>query len=115
MSDWTTIFRNRGVDFKTWQTLNLKIVDYTWSNWSTFTDSERVIVMKGLQRIVPKSALRGYSQGNTFDLAKLRNSEFEDILSQINIHNEDYKNDFWASFDAKLSVAKPADTRALNL
>ena len=115
VSDWATVTRNRGVSFKLWQAQNIRIIDHTWSHWNAFTDSERIMVMRGLERIVPKPALMKWTLGSSYDSVKLRNTSFPDILREINEHYSAWFDVCWGTFDAKLTVGRVQDTRTLNI
>ena len=115
VSDWASVTRSRGVAFKDWQTVNIRIIDHTWANWDSFTDSERVMVMRGLERIVPKPALIQYQQGSTFNTITLRQTSFGEILKYLNEHSEAWSMDCWSRFESRLTVARQEDSRALNI
>ena len=103
------------MDFRTWQTANVRIVQHTWANWEHFQDSERVLVMRGLQRIVPRAALSIYMIGANFNTEALARTSFADITAHITSHNEVYRDDGWSRFDAKLPVARTDDARTHNI
>ena len=102
VATWASVRRYQNEDLQTWQVKWVELVSLTWSGWSTYTDSERELIMRQMETIVPSAALAVYKDANgEFDAQILSTKTFQEILKQLRVH-QDNMGIIWKPFNDKL-------------
>ena len=88
LAKWQYAMRFKKTPFKDWicSELAIELIERTAELWDAgeLSDNEIEIVMQNIQRLIPKKVLADfYSSQSTWDLDKLRQRDFMDIIQII--------------------------------
>ena len=86
VADWADITPTNSTNFRDWQIEHAGLIGFTYKNWASMDDTNRVLVMRGLEKAVPRAAINTFRTGSNIDPLKFRNKSFHEIIQTISSH-----------------------------
>ena len=102
IATWASVQRYQNETIQQWQVRMVELISLTWQGWLGFTNSERELIMRQMELIVPLAALAMYKDASgEYDADLLKTKEFPEILRQLRVH-QDNLYVLWKPFNDKL-------------